>query len=127
VKIVDGVLGLPGDSGDAGGEQSDEVEMMVVMPRSFASCNGEAMQLELMVQHEQDGYDDERWFWVMISLPRDAEDRGDHGGEVCELEEVGRSGNCSPELQPRPVRSRRGRVRCSGVQEEKRSCLGGAH
>jgi hypothetical protein len=62
----------------------------------------------------------------MIALPRDAEDRGNRGGEVWELEEVGRSGNCLPELRSQPVRSRRGRVRCSEVQEEKRSCLGGA-
>jgi hypothetical protein len=104
---------------DADWKQSDEVETMVVTPRLFASCNGEAMRLGLMVQHGQDGYDDERWFWVMIALPGDAGDRGDRGGEVCELEEVRRSGNCSPELQPQPVRSRRGRVRCSRVQEEK--------
>jgi hypothetical protein len=106
VKIADGVLGPPSDGGDADGKKSDEVETMVVTPRSFASCNGEAMQLELTVWHGQDGYDDERWFWVTIALPEDENNRGGHSGEVCELEEVGRSGNCSPELQPRPVRSR---------------------
>jgi hypothetical protein len=29
----------------------------------------------------------------------DRRSRGEHSGKVCELEEVRRSGNCSPELQ----------------------------
>jgi hypothetical protein len=37
MKITGGVLGLPGDGGDADREQSDEVETMVVTRRSFAS------------------------------------------------------------------------------------------
>jgi hypothetical protein len=47
VKIAGGVLGLPGDSEHADEEQSDDVETMVVTRWSFASCNGEAMRLEL--------------------------------------------------------------------------------
>jgi hypothetical protein len=62
VKITDGVLGLPSDGRDSDGKQSDEVETMVVTLRLFASYNGEAMQLELLVQHGQDGYNDERCF-----------------------------------------------------------------
>jgi hypothetical protein len=71
---------------------------MVVMPRLFASCNGEAMRLELMVRHEQDGYDDERWFWVTIALPGDSGDRGGRGGKVFELEVLWLSWNSSPEF-----------------------------
>jgi hypothetical protein len=37
MKIAGSVLGLPDDGGDADGEQSDEVETMVVTRRSFAS------------------------------------------------------------------------------------------
>jgi hypothetical protein len=37
MKIAGGVLGLPGDGGDADGEQRDKVETMVVKRRSFAS------------------------------------------------------------------------------------------
>jgi hypothetical protein len=51
VKITDGVLGPPGDGGDVDGKKSDKVETMVVTPRSFASCNGEAIWLELTVWH----------------------------------------------------------------------------
>jgi hypothetical protein len=51
VKIADNVLGPLGASGDVDGKKSDEVETMVVTPRSFASCNGEAIRLELTVRH----------------------------------------------------------------------------
>jgi hypothetical protein len=49
VKIANGVMGPLGDGEDADRKKSDEEETMVVTPRSFASCNGEAMRLELMV------------------------------------------------------------------------------
>jgi hypothetical protein len=72
------------DDGDAsvvfgGGEevygmQREEWEAMVVTPQSSISCNGEAMRLELMARHGQDGDNDERWFWAITALPGNAED-----------------------------------------------------
>jgi hypothetical protein len=35
---------------------------MVVTLRSFVSGNSEAMRLELMARHGQDGDNDKRWF-----------------------------------------------------------------
>jgi hypothetical protein len=33
-----------------------------------------------------DKIDELRWFWATTALPGDVEDRGDHGGEVFEIE-----------------------------------------
>jgi hypothetical protein len=67
------------------GIQREEWEAMVVTPRSFISGNSEAMRLELMARHGQDGDNDKRWFWATTALPENAEDRGTHGGKVFEL------------------------------------------
>jgi hypothetical protein len=72
--------------GDVNGDQLDERETMMVTKWSRVSCSREAMRLESTAQHGQDGDDNERWFWAWISLPGDAEDRGDHSGEAGDLE-----------------------------------------
>jgi hypothetical protein len=73
-KDVDGEVGGSGGQrraapvvfrvdGDVNGDPLDERETMMVTKWLRVSCSGEAMRLESMARHGQDGDDDERWFW----------------------------------------------------------------
>jgi hypothetical protein len=59
-----------------------------------------------------------------VNLPGGAKDQGDHGGDVCELEVVGHSGNRSSEFDRRTVRSGRGQIRGPRQRDDKTICPG---
>jgi hypothetical protein len=70
-----------GDVSDApsGDDEVDEMRRVTEISNVWSAClrsswNGDEERPELKVRHVQDGYNDERWFWVMIVLPEDAED-----------------------------------------------------